>query len=788
MRASAVSSMRQEPPALRRASVLRPRLLERLRERFAARVTVVVAPAGFGKTTLLAQAVAENRLSPRGAEFWLTCIADDVAGSSLAEGLCHGLGVTPPGGLDAAVDKIVETTWHHSPAEVALVIDDVHEIAAHSPGADVLTRLAAALPRNGHLVLSGRQPPAVPLSRLEVQGQVLHLHQHDLLFTDVELAEFYAQRHVAADDLADLARCGGWPALAELVATAGPRVEADYLWEEVLAGIVPERRRDLALLAHVGPFDDALASAVLDRATDAAELTADLPLVTSGASGRRQIHGLWRPHLARLIDEADIAEARRRAGLELARAGDVVTAVRLLGQANAWDDLTEVVADVLGAAHTPVAGDVVAGWLGRLPDRLAGGPLARLLGAVAAVQTDPRAATRDLADAADAFRAEGNVTGELACMAQAGQLAWWFEEPEQLFRLALRLFEIEALGHRRAAPLACLGRALIADTQADSEGVLAELGRIPAGSLPDNLQGLVDWLRATSLNHLGRPTEGLEAADAALAQVHQFLAPVIELTQLQSRWYLGHIDEVLERLPSVLERTATTGLRDYTALVAAACCQAFATAGRTADAARCLELVRASVAPVPAGPGGAGEPGEPGEPPAPAELPPLVAANLVVSEALTAVAAGDETTAAQVLAEHQARSGPVGAGLAAFPQHRSLTLWYLLAPDTRPVWDEAALGPCYAVARDLARALVAVRTDGRIGASPPLPAPGLVRAVLPLPWTAQLALAHVAAGRADGWALLEAVWPEAQAEVRRQADRGSGPLVRPARAALARLP
>ena len=155
-----MSGMRQEPPAFRRASVLRPRLLERLRDRFTARVTVVVAPAGFGKTTLLAQAVAENRLSPRGTEFWLTCIADDVAGSSLAEGLCHGLGVTPPGGLDAAVDKIVETTWHHSPDEVALVIDDVHEIAAHSPGADVLTRLAAGLPRNGHLVLSGRQAPS----------------------------------------------------------------------------------------------------------------------------------------------------------------------------------------------------------------------------------------------------------------------------------------------------------------------------------------------------------------------------------------------------------------------------------------------------------------------------------------------------------------------------------------------------------------------------------------------------------------------------------------------------
>ena len=759
------SGVRLEPPAPRRANILRPRLLRRLLDRFATPVTVVVAPAGFGKTTLLAQAVTENRLSPLGTDYWLTCSADDVAGSSLAEGLCLAMGVSPPGTLDGAIGQIVETTWHHSPAEVALVIDDVHEITADSPGAHALARLAATLPRNGHLVLSGRQAPPIPLSRLEVQGDVVRLGESDLLFTDEELAEFYAHRHVPAEQMAS---SGGWPALAELAASAGPQVETAYLWEEVLDGIRPDRRRDLALLAHVGAVDDGLATAALGHETDVADLTAGLPLVATTATGGRQIHSLWRPHLAKVVDAGSIAEARRRAGLALAGAGDVSAAVRLLAAAGAWDDVTDVVADILGPAHPPVAGDVMASWLGQLPDHLADGPLGRLLGAVAVVQTDPRTATAQLRLAADAFREEGNPEGELACMSQLGQLAWWSEDPELLLGLAVRVFEMEALGHETAIPLACLGRALIADMAADCEQVLAELDRIPAGALHSTSRGLVDWLRSTSLCHLGRPEEALEAADAACAHAGVYLSPAIQGARLQALWYLGRIEHVLDEFPIIVERAAATGLRDSTSLVAGAACLAYAAAGRAKEAARFLELARHSAA---------------------ARDLPVVDVNLVICEAVTALVSGDESGAARTLDEYVSRGGPVGAGLAAFAQQRSLVLWYLLAPSTRPVWEAASPGPCFAPARDLARALVAIRSEGRIPAStPPLPDPDLAQALVPLPWLTELALAHIAAGRQDGWTVLEAVWPQAQADVRRHADDGGAALTRPARAALARLP
>jgi DNA-binding SARP family transcriptional activator len=160
-------------------------------------------------------------------------------------------------------------------------------------------------------------------------------------------------------------------------------------------------------------------------------------------------------------------------------------------------------------------------------------------------------------------------------------------------------------------------------------------------------------------------------------------------------------------------------------------------------------------------------------------------------EAAVAVAEGDDGAAAEVLGAYLERSPAVGTGLDAFPQLRTLALWYVLAPSSRTAWDGFTLGPAFAVARDLARRLLRLRTEGAAAAGPPppLPAPEVVRSVLPLPWLIEVALAEAAAGRNDGWALLESVWPQAQPAVRRHAVSGpSPPLAKAARVALGRLP
>jgi transcriptional activator len=747
--------------------ISRPRLVDRLSQRFTTPVTLVVAPAGFGKTTLLAQAVADGRRSGRGIDHWLTCRPEDAAASSLADGLCRMVGIPPERDPARAVDAVVRAVWAASPTEVALVLDDVHEVPEASEGAALLAGLVAALPGNAHVVLSGRDRPPVGLARGEVQGRVTRLGAHELAFTDDELRHFATRRGVAGDRLV---RSGGWPALAELAATTTPDVEAGFVWQEVLAGIDPAGRRDLALLAHLESFDEELATAALGHDVDVAELTAGFPLVATLPGGWR-IHELWRPHLARVVSRPEVAEARRRGALVLAEAGETATAVRLLAEAEAWPDLGRVVVEALGADRPPMPLDVVAGWLGWLPPAMADGPLAHLLGAVGVLRTDPVAGAERLASAADGFRAAGDTAGELACMAQVVQHAWWTGQPERLVAIANRLFEMDAAGYTPALPLVRLARALVADMASDAAAVLDQLDRIPPGSLNDAWWGLVEWLRSTSLNHLGRSGEAVEAAESACALAAPAFAPVVESARLQARWFLGEVDEVLQRFPSLVERTAASGLRNYTALLAANCCTLLAAAGRPAEGERYAGRARGAAS---------------------RDLP-IVDVNLAIAEAVVLVARGDEAAAGQALHAHLERFPAVGTGLAAYAQRRSLALWYVLVPGSRRMWDgRIDLGHTFDLARDLARDVVAVRADGRLPASSrPLPAAGTVRALLPLRWATELALAHVGADRAEGWAVLDALWPGAQPDARRLAADGPGPagtVAAAARKALAQLP
>ena len=134
----------------------------------------------------------------------------------------------------------------------------------------------------------------------------------------------------------------------------------------------------------------------------------------------------------------------------------------------------------------------------------------------------------------------------------------------------------------------------------------------------------------------------------------------------------------------------------------------------------------------------------------------------------------------------------IDGGVAAAVHRRSLTLWYVLVPATRPVWDAADLAGCFEHAHRLAVALVMGR-EGRAarGRLPALGEPRLVRSLVPAPWAVELALAYAAASRPEGTTLLEVMWPEAQAEVRRHAESsgaGTGALGKAARSALTRLP
>src|SRR5262249_22657949 len=158
----------------------------------------------------------------------------------------------------------------------------------------------------------------------------------------------------------------------ELSATGPPGVAAAYVGEEVLGSLEPDRRRALAQLAHLGPFDDDLATAVLGVSPGTLnEVLAGLPLVATLSSRQRSLHAI-RPSLPPAdVDPEPAAALRRPAAAHVRARGDPAAAVRLLldaatpGAGN--DELAAAIVDALGAVHPPVPRDVLADWLARVP-------------------------------------------------------------------------------------------------------------------------------------------------------------------------------------------------------------------------------------------------------------------------------------------------------------------------------------------------------------------------------------------------------------------------------------
>ncbi len=315
------ATFRNEPPALRSGLVERPRLLEAVAARFDRRLTTVVAGAGYGKTTLLAQAVRDNRIDAKGTDVWVHVGTLDRTPGYLVAALSEGLSGDPAAAED--VSGLCEQILVRAPEEVAVLIDDSHVLDG-SASWDVLIELLAALPQNGHLVTSGRTTPPLPVRRLQAAGLAVHLGEADLAFSDPELAAL-----ATSVGASDATRLPPWPALAMLRATAGAEASLDYLWEEILGALPDDRRRALALVSRLDRFDDELVAAVAGDAWSASALVDGLPLVDSLGESRR-LHDLWRVALADVLEPAIWRPALAAAADVLVERGELVQAGALL--------------------------------------------------------------------------------------------------------------------------------------------------------------------------------------------------------------------------------------------------------------------------------------------------------------------------------------------------------------------------------------------------------------------------------------------------------------------------
>jgi LuxR family transcriptional regulator, maltose regulon positive regulatory protein len=292
-------------PPVRRARVARPRLFERLDAGRRHKLTLVSAPAGFGKTTLLSVWAQDRAPEPRVA--WLTLDAGDddptrflaylvAALQTVAPDVGRGalaLSRAPqPPPLESALTALVNAVAA-LPEPLTLVLDDYHLVSAR-PVHDALAFLVEHLPANLHLVIATRADPPLPLARLRGRGQLIELRQADLRFTRPEAAAFLAQTMglaLAPPEIEALAeRTEGWVAGLQMAAltlvpsgagesgietarlvqalTGSQRYILDYLMQEVLERQPPAVQTFLLHTALLERLSAPLCDAVLGREAD----------------------------------------------------------------------------------------------------------------------------------------------------------------------------------------------------------------------------------------------------------------------------------------------------------------------------------------------------------------------------------------------------------------------------------------------------------------------------------------------------------------------------------------
>ena len=228
------------PPA-RANLVARPRLFERVQAGLLDKLTLIAAPAGFGKTTLLSAWrttlaggalpfawVALDSADNDPLRFWSYVIAalDTLAPGVGAPALTLLQSPQPPPMeriLTSVLNAFSASVAGASGRDVALALDDYHVITAPAIHA-ALAWLLDYLPPNLHLVILTRADPALPLARLRARGAMTELHANDLRFTPAEVATFLNQvmglALTAADVAALEARTEGWIAGLQLAALA----------------------------------------------------------------------------------------------------------------------------------------------------------------------------------------------------------------------------------------------------------------------------------------------------------------------------------------------------------------------------------------------------------------------------------------------------------------------------------------------------------------------------------------------------------------------------------------
>jgi LuxR family maltose regulon positive regulatory protein len=395
------------PPRVRATHVARPRLVSWLGAQHDHRITLVCAPAGYGKSTLVAQWLAQAAIPAA----WVTLAEDDGSPrpffALVVAALCtldpdlvrltdarlaHQWGIDADAVVHQLTEELAATT-----RPFALVLDDYHVVEAAETHRAVGLLLQHAPPAM-RVVLIGRAVPPLPLARLEVSGDLARVGPRDLAFTPAEAQGFYREGLGLDLTPAEIGllhtRTEGWAAGLQLAGIAlrgqsraqAQRFTADvvsstrlgdqYLWEEVLQRLPDDLRWFLVRTSVLERFTAGLCDAVagiangrdLIRRCERDNLFV-VPLDDRGVWYR--FHHLFadvlRERLTRTFTADELAGLHLRASDWFERNGLVQDAVRHAIAGHAWDRavgfLEPRCAEFFRRDHLPTLRD----WLHGLP-------------------------------------------------------------------------------------------------------------------------------------------------------------------------------------------------------------------------------------------------------------------------------------------------------------------------------------------------------------------------------------------------------------------------------------
>lgn len=352
-------------PTFRRRLVLRPHLLASISEGITQghQLTLIAAPAGFGKTTIIREWIATSEIPAA----WISLDEGDgdpirfltylvVALQTLISGVGDSMlaalqSSQPMSTSDALISLLNELSSTED--DFVVVFDDYHAVASAS--VDVLLALLVEhMPPTMHLVITTREDPALPLARLRARNQLTEIRTADLRFTENEASEFLTHvmgLHLSAEELTALdKRSEGWVAGLQLAALsiqgkadrsacmrsfsgANPFV-LDYLLAEVLQK-QPESVQQFLLPTSIlnrlsGSLCDALlqhehpsAQGMLETLERANLFVIPLDDERSWYRYHHLFRDLLRQHLSRKYSKEEVAELHIRASVWFEQNGEI---------------------------------------------------------------------------------------------------------------------------------------------------------------------------------------------------------------------------------------------------------------------------------------------------------------------------------------------------------------------------------------------------------------------------------------------------------------------------------